>query len=139
MVKSVLAAIVLACLAITPALADPSGIWVDKDGWTIRIYGCGQDMCAAIASVQPPLDPATGKPPTDKNNSDASKRDRPLVGIQVLFDMHPNGPGKWSGTMYDPDRGNMYSGNLLELSADRIRIEGCVLVICGGEELSRVR
>lgn len=138
MLKAVIAGIVLACAASGPALADPSGVWVDKDGWTIRIYGCGENLCATIASVQPPLDPTTGKPPTDKNNRDATKRDRPLVGAQVLFDMHPNGPGKWSGTMYDPDRGNIYSGNLLELGADRIRIEGCLLVICGGEELHRV-
>ena len=88
--------------------------------------------------MQPPLDPSTGKAWTDKNNPDALKRDRPLIGIQVLFDMHPNGPGKWSGTLYDSDRGKTYSGNLIELGAERIRIEGCMIMLCGGEELRRV-
>jgi uncharacterized protein (DUF2147 family) len=133
-----LAALLLAGTFGGPAFADPTGIWLDKDGWTIRVYACGQALCAAIASTQPPLDPTTGKPWTDRNNPDASKRDRPLVGVQVLFDMHPNGPGKWSGTLYDSDRGNTYSGNLLELGADRIRIEGCMIMLCGGEELRRV-
>jgi uncharacterized protein (DUF2147 family) len=135
----VVAAVLLTCIGVEAALADPTGIWLDKDGWTIRIHGCGQALCAEIASTQPPLDPATGKPWTDKNNADASKRDRPLIGVQVLFDMHPNGSGKWSGTLYDSDRGKMYSGNLIELGADRIRIEGCILALCGGEELRRAR
>ena len=138
MLKRLIAAIVLACASAGGAIADPTGVWLDKDGWTIRIHTCGQALCAQIVSTQPPLDPATGKAWTDKNNPDASKRDRPLIGIQVLFDMHPNGPGKWSGTLYDPDRGKSYSGNLIDLGADRIRIEGCMIMLCGGEELRRV-
>ena len=138
MLKRPLIAIVLACAGAAPASADPTGVWLDKDGWTIRIHACGQALCAEIASTQPPLDPATGKAWTDKNNPDASKRDRPLIGVQVLFDMHPNGPGKWSGTLYDSDRGKTYSGNLIELGVDRVRIEGCMLMLCGGEELRRV-
>jgi uncharacterized protein (DUF2147 family) len=134
----VVAAILLTCVTIDTASADPTGVWLDKDGWTVRVHTCGQALCAEIASTQPPLDPATGKPWTDKNNADASKRGRPLVGVQVLFDMHANGPGKWSGTLYDSDRGKMYSGNLIELGADRIRIEGCMVMLCGGEELRRV-
>src|SRR5438128_5736874 len=137
--KRVAAAILLICASIGTALADPTGVWLDKDGWTIRVHTCGQALCAEIASTQPPLDPATGKPWTDKNNADASKRDRPLVGVQVLFDMHPNGPGKWSGRLYDSDRGKIYSGHLVELDAEPIRIEGCALGLCGGEELSRAR
>jgi len=131
-------AIVLVCAAAEPAFADPTGVWLDKDGWTIRVHACGPALCAEIASTQPPLDPATGRLWTDKNNIDASKRDRPLIGVQVLFDMHPNGAGKWSGTLYDSDRGKTYSGNLIELGADRIRIEGCMVMLCGGEELRRV-
>lgn len=138
MFRRVVAALVLAAASAGPALADPTGVWLDKDGWTIRVYSCGQAVCAAIASTQPPLDPTTGKPWTDKNNADASKRNRPLIGVQVLFDMHATEPGKWSGTLYDSDRGKTYSGNLLELGADRIRIEGCMLMLCGGEELHRV-
>jgi uncharacterized protein (DUF2147 family) len=138
MLKRLAAAMVLAC-ASSAAWADPSGLWLDKDGWAIRIHACGQAFCAEIASTQPPLDPATGKPWTDKNNPDAAKRERPLVGMQVLFDMQPNGPGKWSGTLYDSDRGRTYAGNLVELGPERIRIEGCMVMLCGGEELRRLR
>jgi uncharacterized protein (DUF2147 family) len=133
------AALALILILIEPALADPTGLWLDKDGWTIRIQPCGPDLCAVIATVKPPLDPATGQPWTDKNNSDASKRGRPLVGAEVLSNMRPAAPRKWSGQLYDPDRGVTLSGNLLELDQDTVRIEGCLLVLCGGEELHRVK
>ena len=129
----------LACTAAVPALADPIGVWREKDGGTIRVYRCGAALCAKIATVQPRLDAATGKPRTDKHNDDASKRNRPLVGVSVLIGMRPNGAGKWSGRLYDSDRGKIFSGNLVELGPKTIRIEGCALGLCGGEELSRVR
>jgi uncharacterized protein (DUF2147 family) len=125
-------------MSVTPALADPSGVWLEQDGGTIRIRPCGAAMCATIVSVNPPLDPDTGKPRTDKNNVDASKRNRPLVGVPVLLSMMPNGPGKWSGRLYDADRGQIFSGHLVEIGANSIRIEGCAMGICGGESLSRV-
>ena len=140
MLKRAFAALALAAVWIVPALADPVGLWLDKDGWTIRIQPCGSDLCAVIASVKPPLDPATGRPWTDKNNADAAKRNRPLVGLEVLSGMRPSAPRKWSGQLYDADRGQTFSGNLLETGQDTIRIEGCMLgMICGGEELQRVK
>ena len=139
MIAARIAFAVLAMAGAGPALADPVGIWREKNGGTIRIYRCGAARCAVIATVQPRLDPATRKPRTDKNNEDVSKHKRPLVGVQVLIAMRPDGPRKWSGRLYDPDRGKIFSGNLLELAAESIRIEGCALGLCGGEELSRVR
>ena len=92
----------------------------------------------AIASVRPRLDTDTGSPRTDKKNADPGKRARPLVGVQVLIAMRPNGPGKWSGRLYNADDGKFYSGNLIELGPGAIRIEGCWLGMCGGENLRRV-
>ena len=139
LLKAGSAALALACVWTAPAFADPTGLWLDKDGWTIRIQPCGLELCAVIASVKPPFDPATGGPWTDKNNSDAAKRSRPLVGVEVLSAMRPNGPNKWSGQLYDADRGHTLSGNLLQLGQDTIRIEGCLLMLCGGEELHRIK
>jgi uncharacterized protein (DUF2147 family) len=139
MIAARIAIVLLASAGAGPALADPTGLWREKNGGTIRIHRCGAAMCATIATVQPRLDPATGKPRTDKNNEDVSKRNRPLVGIPVLIGMRPNGAGKWSGRLYDSDRGKIFSGHLLEAGPKMIRIEGCALGLCGGEELSRVR
>jgi len=86
-----------------------------------------------------PIDPATGRPPTDKNNADPAKRNRPLVGAEVLISMHHEEPTRWSGQLYNVRDGKNYSGNLIETGPTSIRIEGCVLGICGGEDLTRIR
>jgi uncharacterized protein (DUF2147 family) len=139
MLRRISVVLIFAFAGAGAALADPAGTWREKDGGTIQISHCGEGYCATIATVQPPLDPATGRPWTDKHNADPSKRSRPLVGVQVLTATAPAGPGKWSGNLYDSDRGHTLSGNLVELGPDTIRIEGCLMGLCGGEELRRVR
>ncbi|SRR6266545_3499110 len=133
------AATALAFLNAATATADPAGLWRGSDGGTTRIAPCGTGYCGFLASVVPPNDPDTGRPQTDKYNPDPEKRNRPLVGVQVLFSMQPNGPGKWSGQLYYYGNGRTYSGNLLERDANNIRVEGCWFGICGGENLTRVR
>ncbi len=133
-------ALAAACLAALTnlALADPSGLWREPDGGTVRVVHCGSGYCGMIASVNPPRDPATGKPVADKNNPDPAKRNRPVVGLQVLIGMRPAGPNKWSGRLYDIDRGQFFVGHLIEVDARSIRIEGCAGGMCGGEDLARV-
>jgi uncharacterized protein (DUF2147 family) len=138
LLRSVACAVVMLGFAgIEPTRAEPTGIWLDKDGGTVRIRPCGDALCGTIASVRPRLDPATGRPWTDKKNADPGKRARPLVGVQVLIAMRPSGPGKWSGRLYNADDGKTYSGNLVELGPGSIRVEGCWLGMCGGENLRR--
>jgi len=120
------------------ALADPRGLWLAQDGAKVRVSSCGAGLCATIASPKSRVDPATGGPWTDKNNPDPAKRGRPLVGVAVLSSMVPDGEGRWSGQLYNVDNGNSYSGRLREIDGKTIRIEGCVLGICGGQNMSRI-
>ena len=62
-----------------PALAlDPIGNWLTEESEaTIRIANCGAELCGSIVAIREPTDPTTGRPKTDKNNPDASKRNRP--------------------------------------------------------------
>jgi uncharacterized protein (DUF2147 family) len=120
-------------------VSSPVGTWLAKDGAKIRIGPCGRNLCGFIAQSSPRNDPATGRPMTDKNNVDPAKRNRPLVGVQTLISMQPNGPGKWSGRLYNDDDGKIYSGNLIELGQSSIRIEGCALGVCGGDTLMRLK
>jgi uncharacterized protein (DUF2147 family) len=128
----------LAFASAGAATADPTGVWQAKDGGTVRVHSCGQALCGTILTVAPRQDPATGRPWTDKNNADTSKRNRPLIGVQFLTSMRPKGPGIWSGNLYNSDDGNTYSGNVIELGPDTLRIEGCMMGMCGGEKLSRL-
>ena len=133
--SGLLAIATLACLSAAPALANVEGMWLVKDGTILRIRNCGDAMCGSIAAARP----STGQPVTDKNNTDPSQRNRSLVGVQVLHSMRPSGPGKWTGRLYNVEDGKTYTGNLIEVGPDAIRIEGCWLGVCGGENLTRAK
>ena len=96
-------------------------------------------LCGTLVSTSPPRDPATGRLFVDSKNPDPSKAKRPLIGVMVFMSMRPNGPGKWSGKLYDTDRGITVNGHLIEKSQKILRVEGCVGALCGGEEMTRVR
>jgi uncharacterized protein (DUF2147 family) len=138
-IRTVVAALTLVgCLGAGPAIADPTGFWLDKDGDTLRIQPCGAALCGTIVNLKVALDPKTGRARTDEKNADAGRRNQLLVGVRSLISMRPAGPGKWSGTLYNPDDGRTYAGHLIELGQGKIRVEGCVLGMCGGESLNRV-
>src|SRR5215813_13075656 len=102
---SLVLACTLAALAIDPAMADPRGLWQAEDGSRVRIAACGKALCGTMASAKSLTDPETGRPWTDKNNPDPAMKNRPLIGIMVFIAMQPSGPNKWSGSLYDNDRG----------------------------------
>ena len=121
------------------ALADPTGLWLAKDGAHVSVTSCGDALCAVLASTKSPTDPETGAPWTDKHNIDPALRSRPLAGVEVLINMRPTSSDKWSGHLYNTDDGKTYFGNLIEIDARTIRIEGCVGLICGGDNLRRIK
>jgi uncharacterized protein (DUF2147 family) len=129
----------ITCTIGGAASADPTGLWRAADGSTMRIAACGPAICGFVASAVPANDPATGRPSTDKHNPDPAKRTRPLVGVQVLINMRPNGTGKWAGQLYNSDNGGTYQGYLIEQGPNSVRVQGCSFGICGGENLTRVR
>jgi uncharacterized protein (DUF2147 family) len=137
-----LAAVSLLTLLIAEpsAQASPIGLWRAKDGGQIRIAACGTDrLCGFVATTVARIDPVTGKPPVDKNNPDPARRNRPLVGLEILSGMTPSGPGEWAGRLYNDDDGHTYDGRIKELGPHAIRIEGCAGALCGGQELTRLK
>jgi uncharacterized protein (DUF2147 family) len=121
------------------ASADPKGLWLAQDGAHVKVGPCGAALCATIAAPKSAHDPETGRPWTDKNNPDPARRGRPLVGVPVLYGLVPDGPGRWSGRLYNVDNGNSYAGRLLELGPTTIRVEGCAIGICGGQNMTRIK
>ena len=110
-----------------------------QDGPHVKVGPCGAGLCATIASPKSTVDPETGRPWTDKYNPDPAQRGRPLVGVPVLYGLVPDGPGRWSGRLYNVDNGNSYAGRLLELGPATIRVEGCAIGICGGRNMTRIK
>ncbi len=132
--RSAGAGVLISSAILGTAHADPSGLWRASDGGLTRISPCGAAFCGYIVSVVPANDPAT-----DKNNPDPAKQNRPLVGLQVLINMRAEGPGRWTGQLYDADRGQSFPGHLIEVDGNTVRVEGCALGICDGENMTRVQ
>jgi uncharacterized protein (DUF2147 family) len=122
------------------AAADPIGSWATEGGAaTVRIAACGAELCGTIVALKEPNDPATGRPKTDKNNPDAAKRTRALIGTQIVFGMKPSGANKWAGQVYNAEDGKTYSGSLTLQAPNTLKLEGCVLggLICKGQTWTR--
>ena len=140
----VAAAIGLALIATAPALAaEPFGTWLtaDKKG-KVHIVNCGGALCGNLVWMDEPIDPDTNKPKTDKHNVDASKRDRPLLGIPIVLNMKLSAtPEKWEGQVYNAEDGSTYSGSLTMTGANTADLKGCVLagLICKAQTWTRTK
>src|SRR3981189_530476 len=120
---------------LTSALAaDPTGDWRVADGVAnIRVAECNGSMWGAVAWEKMP----GGR---DKNNPDASKQNRPTLGMPILIDMKKKtGVDQWEGQVYNAKDGQFYSSTIKPAGPDQLEIQGCVLgFLCGGETWTRV-
>jgi uncharacterized protein (DUF2147 family) len=136
------AALAFATMTLRPAIAaDPNGTWLTEAGTSrIRIADCGGALCGNIVWMKEPIDPETGKPRADKNNPEASKRSRPLMGVTIVIGMKPSGADKWSGQVYNAEDGKTYSGSITMVNASALKLEGCALagLICKAQTWTRV-
>ncbi|HEY5167108.1 MAG TPA: DUF2147 domain-containing protein [Pseudolabrys sp.] len=138
--KFVCAAVIGLSFVSSAALAaNAEGIWLSEDGGTkVHISNCGGRLCGSVMWLEKPNDPGTSRPKTDKHNPDPAKRVRPLLGLQVVQGLTPNGPDKWSGQIYNADDGNTYKASLQVQGPRNARVEGCVLaVLCKGQTWTR--
>lgn len=123
----------LACL--NPAMAaDPTGDWRVADGVAnIRVAQCNGSMWGVVAWEKKP----GGR---DENNPDASKKNRPTLGMPILLDMKKKaGVDQWEGEVYNAKDGQTYSATITPAGDDQLEIKGCVLgFLCGGETWTRV-
>ena len=134
-------ALALVLIMIGPArAADPFGTWLTEDQkGKIRIVDCGGALCGTLVWLKQPIDPDTHKPKTDKNNKDASKQGRPLLGIPIVLGMRPSGGDKWEGQVYNAEDGSTYSGSFTMTGANSAILKGCIMggLLCKGQTWTR--
>ena len=121
---------------------DLIGVWHTKDRLAqVRIAKCAEDFCGTIVALKDPIDPATGRPQADTENEDTTKRNRPVMGLQVLIGMKPAGADKWFGRLYSPEDGKTVSGDLTLTDANTLTVQGCLLggLLCRAETWTRAR
>lgn len=120
--------------------ADILGKWKTPAGAVIHITSCGETLCGKLTDFTP-LPGYTKETATDINHKDASKRDRKLLGLEVVWGVTRDGQN-WKGRVYDPRRGFSAPATLELTGQNRMSVEGCVRVlfkICEEETWQRLR
>lgn len=131
------ALVIYAALGSSPIFAsDPDeilGIWTTEGAKSqIEIFKCGQELCAKVVSLKDAVytDPAEGplgQPKTDIRNPDPSKRKQPLLGLQIMEGLTPDGDGTWAnGTIYDPENGKTYKSKVSLDGSNRLNVRGFI-------------
>jgi uncharacterized protein (DUF2147 family) len=122
--------------APSAATAPPIfGRWRTDDGSAIiRVEPCGHKLCGSIERV---LDPRA--PPNDIYSPDPAHRSKPLVGTMVLSSFTGAGSAWDDGSAYDPKAGRSYHSQLRLLGDGRLKVTGCVLIICRSRYWTRAK
>jgi uncharacterized protein (DUF2147 family) len=121
----------LAASAATAHAADPTGLWLTADqSAKIRVEKCPDGYWGSIDWEK--------VPGTDAKNPDPAKRGRPLLGTPILMGMKTSEPNKWDGKVYNPKEGNTWNVSIILEDPNRLKLQGCMLVFCGGETWTRV-
>lgn len=102
------------------------GVWQthgDKPA-KIQIYLASGRYYGKIIWLRDPL--VNGKPVVDKNNPDAAKRGRPVIGLVLLTGFTFDGDEWNDGHIYDPESGKTYSCILTLKDANTLKVRGYV-------------
>ena len=135
---SVLAALLCAPVAMAQTAGSPMGIWLTQAGDArVRVSKCGDAICGVVVWLREPVNPATGQPMVDDKNPNPALAKRPMIGLPLFTDMRISGPNKWSGRIYNADDGKSYVSNVTLEEPTRLKVEGCVGSLCGGETWSK--
>jgi uncharacterized protein (DUF2147 family) len=90
-----------------------AGQWVTADGQArVDVFDCDGALCGRIVWLKEPVD-ESGRVRRDVSNADPDLRARPLLGLQVLTALVPDGEDRWSdGTVYVPESGREYRASV---------------------------
>lgn len=115
-----------AMTALASARPPIAGRWATDDGKVImEIAPCGAAHCAKIARFLV-AQPAGGA--RDDKNPDKALRGRPLLGLNVMTGLKPDGAA-WKGKGYSPEEGRNFNATLTP-SGNKLTVKGCVAVFC---------
>ena len=134
-------ATILFGLTAGPVLAAQAaeGVWMmDNDSARIRIAPCdnsAERLCGTIISIKP-RPPGKAAPRTKDGKTAPSPRS--FVGQTILVGMKPNGTNKWNGGKFVIPGMDREIKATMQLNKDgTLRVQGCVLVMCGGQNWKR--
>ena len=134
--KTLAVAVTTAALAFSTSVwaASPEGTWLTESGKTqVHIAPCGSNYCGTIVWMQ--------SPEKDAKNPDKAKRNRDLVGSQMLYGLKPDGSDAWKGKLYNFENGKTYTGKMELTGANALKLSGCILggAICKSQSWKKLK
>lgn len=107
---------------------DLVGVWTPGHGkGRVKIEKIGNKYYGKVVWLKEPLDPETGQKKLDKNNPDATLRNRSRLGLRVLKDFEFKGKNLWeNGTIYDPESGSTYNCKITMVDKNTLDIRGFI-------------
>lgn len=103
------------------------GVWLNEEKTAkIEIFKAKDNLYyGKIIWLKEPLE--NGMPKLDKNNSDKSKRIKPLMGLFVLSKFKQDGAQNYEGgSIYDPQNGKTYSCKITYKNPSLLNIRGFI-------------
>jgi uncharacterized protein (DUF2147 family) len=140
--------VLLLALFITASLyaagAGPDAVtgkwWNQEKTSQIEIFKQEGKYVGRIIWLKVPLYPGddpkgmAGKPKIDRENPDHAKRDRPLLGMVMVWGFTPEGENLWeNGFIYDPRNGKTYKCKMTLKSDDVLDVRGFIGVSLFGK------
>ncbi|MEL7128127.1 MAG: DUF2147 domain-containing protein [Pseudomonadota bacterium] len=108
--------------------SDVAGHWLTEAGNAIvTIADCGDATpCGNVTWAD------LTEAPTDKdvNNPDAALRDRPLIGLQMLWGFSRRNDRWRRGRIYDPEAGKTYGSGIRLTDEGELAVKGCIGPVC---------
>jgi uncharacterized protein (DUF2147 family) len=114
---------------------DPQAIvgkwWNQEKEAQIEIYLSNGQYCGKIIWLKEPNYPdndpqgMSGKPKVDRENPDSSKRERPILGMNLVWGFTFSGGNLWeNGFIYDPREGKTYKCKMTLETPDHLKVRG---------------
>ena len=105
---------------------DIVGQWYTAEGTSVvEIYKCNELYCGKVVWLKNPKT-EDGKEKTDMKNPDESKRERRIMGLEILSGFRYQGENAWEkGKIYDPKNGKTYSCKM-KLEGSELKVRGYV-------------
>ncbi|ATD67196.1 hypothetical protein CNR27_06860 [Luteimonas chenhongjianii] len=131
---ALLCALPLAALSSSAFAADgPVGRWKTIDDQTGQVKSIVEISRATNGTlsgrVVEVLQSDRGPNPVcDKCSGE--RRNKPITGMTILWDLKPDGNEWAGGTILDPSNGKTYKSKAKMLDANRLEVSGCIAFIC---------
>ena len=138
---SILIALLLYPLMLTAASAEGigalAGLWrTARHGALVEITDCGNATpCGALVWASDAVFEGNTQ---DVRNRNPALRERPLIGVPILWGFHRRKTGWQSGRIYNPEDGKTFRAKLRLLSIDELRVTGCFGPLCRSQIWTRL-